>query len=664
MKSRERAAALPWLRAAIVAGGIIGLFGALGFTEAWRRVELKGFDALTLATAPGRSQLPITLIGIDEASVAEVGRQLPWPRSIYARLLDQLRQAGALVVALDIVIAEKSTAEDDAALAAGIARSGNVVMAADVVTQESSYARQWIRVDPMPELKQAGAVAGLATVQIDADTVVRLMPEGADVFWREIIRRVNAVRPGLLPEPAPLPPGALIRYAGPDHTFPYVSFYQALEADKLLPPDAFRDQIVIVGRDLKSSPDSGFAQRDMFATPFTETTRWFTPGVEIHANVLESALRGDYFVPAPAAAPFGVLAASVLLAVALMRRWRPAWSLAVAVAIAAAVAALSWALFAYRGTWLPVFAALLGVATTYVALGGLAFLTEQRRRAEVRRAFSFYVSPEVVEQVLAHPERLSLGGERREITALFTDLKGFTTLSEQMGAEEVTRLLNEHFTRASAIVKRHGGTLTAFMGDAIMAMWNAPVDQPRHAACAVNAACDMQQDIARMRAELLARGLPPIHMRIGVHTSVAVVGNLGARDRFHYTAMGDGVNLAARLEGVNKLFATGVLLSAETARGVDPGVELREVGRVIVKGKSEAVDIYTPEPDASIRELTAAALAAYRARDWEASEAAWRDVLERRADDGVAAHYLQMIGTLRHEAPAAAWDGAEALDKL
>ncbi|HET7728479.1 MAG TPA: adenylate/guanylate cyclase domain-containing protein [Usitatibacter sp.] len=664
MRIFDRGAVLPWLRAAVVCAGVIGFYGALGFTETWKRLELKGFDLLTVATAPGRSQLPITLVGIDEASMAEIGKQMPWPRDLHARLVDQLHRGGALVIALDLIIADRaSDPAEDAALAQAIARSGNVVMAADMAYQESTYARQWMRVDPLPQLRQAGATAGLATVQLDGDTVVRRMPEGADVFWREIVRKVNAVRPGLLREPPPAD-GTMIRYVGPDHTFPFVSYYQALEADTLLPPDAFRDQIVIVGRDLKASPDANFTQRDMFATPFTETTRWFTPGVEIHANILESALRGDMIVPSGPWAPLGLLVASVGLAVAAMRRWRPFASLLVAAAMVALVAALGWALLAWRSAWLPVTASMAAIATTYVALGGLAFLTEQRRRAEVRRAFAFYVSPEVVEQVLRNPERLALGGEHREITALFTDLKGFTSLTEKLGAAEVTDLVNEHFTRATSIVKRHGGTVTAFIGDAIMAMWGAPVEQPRHPACAVNAAREMQEDIARMRAELAARGLPQIHMRIGVHTCMAVVGNLGAADRFHYTAMGDGVNLASRLEGVNKLYGTGILLSEETARRVDPGTPLRAVGRVIVKGKTEPVDIFTVEEDARVVAASAAAMQAYRARDWERSEALWRGILELRPGDGVSLHYLQMIASLRLEVPAAAWDGAEALDKM
>lgn len=663
MKSFDGGALLPWLRVAVVSLGIAAVFGALGFTETWKRIELKGFDFLSVATAPGRSQLPITLIGIDEASMKQVGRQFPWPRSIHAKLLDQLARAGALVVVFDLILADPTTPEEDTALAEAIRRSGNVVAASDMAYQESAHARQWIRVDPLDLFKQAGAAAGLANVSLDGDTVVRRLPGGQDVFWREIIRRVNALRPGMLPE-REAPAGAMIRYVGPDHTFPFVSYYQALEADALLPPDAFRDQIVIVGRDLKASTDSGFSHQDMFATPFTEYTQGLTPGAEVHANILETALRGDAIVPLGKAWELALLAVAVGAAVVSMRRWRPLVSFLVAAALIALIAALDWALFARYSLWLPALAAVAAIASTYVGLGGLAFLTEQRRRAEVRRAFSFYVSPEVVERVLAHPEQLALGGERREITALFTDLKGFTTLTEKLGAEQVTALVNEHFTRATAIVKRNGGTVTAFIGDAIMAIWGAPIDQPRHGACAVQAAREMQQDIAAMREELVKRGLPEIHMRIGVHTCVAVVGNLGAADRFHYTAMGDGVNLASRLEGVNKLFGTGILLSADTARGLDPDAPLRIVGRVIVKGKTEPVDIYTLDDDAKVRRLTAAALDAYRMRDWDGAQQALHQLLRLRPEDGVALHYGEMIAGFRANSPPDGWDGAEVLDKL
>jgi adenylate cyclase len=241
---------------------------ALSLTGPGLGFEQRGFDALTVATAPGQSRLPITIVGIDEASFAEIGRQWPWPRSLYGKLIDQLKRSGALVVALDVTLSEASTEPEDRALAQAIEDSGNVVIAAAMAYQETAFVKQWTRMDPIPLFVAAGATKGFAHVELDRDGVIRRVPEGVDVFWKAIIERANAVAPGLLP-PAEAPPGALIRYVGPDHTFPYVSFYQAIDADKLLPPGAFRDQIVLVGRDVQASVDAQSAQADLFLTPFT-----------------------------------------------------------------------------------------------------------------------------------------------------------------------------------------------------------------------------------------------------------------------------------------------------------------------------------------------------------------------------------------------------------
>jgi adenylate cyclase len=226
----------------------------------------------------------------------------------------------------------------------------------------------------------------------------------------------------------------------------------------------------------------------------------------------------------------------------------------------------------------------------------------------------------------------------------------------------VTQILNLHFSRATAIVKKHRGTVNRFIGDAIMAMWGAPVDDPAQAANACRAAVEMQRDMVELRAELARRGLPPIHMRIGMHSCSAVIGNLGSSDRFDYTAVGDGVNLAARLEGVNKLYGTGILLTRETAERAGDAVAFRPVDRVIVKGKSEPVEIVTPCDDPAVREATTRAVAAYRARRIEESERWWREVLARRPGDGVAAIHLERIRLLA--STEAAWEDAVQLEKL
>jgi len=660
----EREAALPSRLAAILAACVAAVFAALAFFPPWELLERKGFDVLTVATAPEQSVLPITIVGIDEASFAQVARQYPWPRDVQARLVDSIAKAGALLIVMDVVFAEPSNnpAEDDA-FARSIAKAGNVVLAADLQFQETRYARQWIRVDPLQRFVDAGARRAFAGVSPGRDQVVRDLPLGADVMWRVAVKRVNELHPGMLALQEP-PPHAMIRYAGADHTYPYVSYYQALEADTMLPPDAFRDQIVFVGRDLKANINADVSSADNFGTPFTMRAGWLTPGVEVHANALETALRGDALRPAPAWWSAALVVLATLACALPMRRWRPLVSLLPVAAALAALAALDWALFMKANTWLPVGATAMAVIFTYLAFGSAAYLTESMRKAQIRRAFSLYVSPEVVDHVMAHPGRLKLGGERREVTMLFTDLAGFTTFTEELGADKVARILNVHFTRATAIVKRHQGTVNRFIGDAIMAMWGAPLDDPQQALHACRAAVEMQEDLEALRAEFRAEGLPEIRMRVGVHSCTAVIGNLGSSDRFDYTAVGDGVNLAARLEGVNKLYGTGILVSGETHARVGDAVPMRLVDRVIVKGKSEPVDIYTPCSDAAVIEASERAIAAYRERRWDESERLWRQVLERHPADTIAQLYVERIQRCRLVAPAQEWDGAVELEKL
>lgn len=649
---------------AVVACAIALAFVALGLSDPWRRLELKGFDALTVATAPRASTFPITVVGIDEQSFAELKLQWPWPHGVHARLLDTLGKAGAAVVAFDVQFSEPDRAgpKEDEILAQAIRSHGHVVLASDLRYVETAYARQWVPVEPLEIFRAAGAASGFARVDLDRDQVVRNMPAQPDAFWRRIALELLRLHPEIrIEEPRP---GAMIRYAGPLLTYQYVPYHQALDPSKL-PSDFFKDQVVIVGWHVEASPNADTRPSDVFNTPFTGTDGWFTPGAELHANILETALRRDTIYPAGGAAGGAFVALLVLAAAALMRRWRPVVSAAVAVASMAVIAGLDWLLFTRFNLWLPTAgAAAAGVVSVYLGYGALAFLHEQRRRTELRRAFGLYVSPEVVDHLMAHRDRLKLGGERRDITVLFTDLEGFTTLTERLGAEQVTKILNLHFSGATRIVKQQGGTVNRFIGDAVMAMWGAPREDPQQARNAVVAACEMQADVARLRDELIAQGLPPIRMRIGLHTCNAIVGNLGASDRFDYTCIGDGVNLGARLEGVNKLYGTGILASGDTVARLGGHPRMRLVDEVIVKGKSEPVEIYTPCDDEELAALTFQAIAAYRTQRFDESDALWREIAARWQSDGVAAVYLQRLERLRARPVEAAWRSAVELEKL
>jgi adenylate cyclase len=299
----------------------------------------------------------------------------------------------------------------------------------------------------------------------------------------------------------------------------------------------------------------------------------------------------------------------------------------------------------------------------YISLGGRSYLLEQARRAEITRAFSLYVTPQVVAHMIAHPEQMKLGGERRNITTLFTDLAGFTSISEAHSPEKVAQLLNRHFTAMTDIVLDHHGTVVTFIGDAIMAFWGAPLEDAAQAERCVAAAIAMQQGMEKMRLDFAAEGLPPIHMRVGIHSGSAVVGNLGSAKRFDYTAIGDDVNLAARLEGANKRYGTNILVSGQTVERVGTKIRFRPIDKVIVKGKSVAVEVFTPCDDDQLIEWTTRAMALLRARQWDAASALLEELLVVHPDDTVAALYMQRIATYRLTPPGENWDGSVELEK-
>jgi adenylate cyclase len=639
------------------------LLGALTFSARWQQIEDRGFDELTVITAPKRSEFPITIVGVDEPSFNKLKLQWPWPRSVHAELIDRLAKAGAAVIVLDILFAEPSNKKDDQRLADAIRSAGNVVLVANRVYHETANTAQWIRVDPLPQLIDAGASAGLAQVPLDADLFVRRLPEFDDALWRVTLRRLRAVHPDLDIN-LTLAPDAMIRFAGPHGTFPYVSYHEVVQPDGSIPADYFKDQIVLVGFNVEAAADIGSAQSDLFSTPFTRSSAYLTPGVEIHAEAMETVLGGRAINPAPKVAELTLLALLGVACALLMRRWRPLLSALAGLGFVVAVLALDWALFAHAHTWLPVFASAAVIPAVYVSLGGYSFLREQARRRGVTQAFSLYVTPQVVNQLLAHPERMKLGGERRDVTFMFTDLASFTSFSEALPAERVVYLLNQHFTEMTDIILKYDGTVARFIGDAIMAFWGAPLDDEKQAEHAVRAAIEMQAAMVNQRERFAAEGLPRIQMRIGIQSGNAILGNLGSAKRFDYTAIADDVNLAARLEGTNKIYGTGIMIGDATARQLPADIPLRRVDRVIVKGKSQPVEVFTPCADPEVIRLSDEALLNFRAREWDASERLWQELLAHTPGDGIAALYLRRIAEYRDEAPGPGWDGAVALDKM
>lgn len=650
---------MPWVIAFVCWSGM----ALLSLTSAWEQFELKLLDGLTVSTAQNRSGFPITIVGIDEASFSELGLQWPWPRRLHAELVDLLAAAGAAVIVFDIVFAETSSHEDDALFTDAVYRAGNVVLAADRVYRETASVRQWLRLDPLPAFTDAGAKAGLATVTLGPDLVVRQIPESSDALWRIVTARLIQKHPEISAN-FNIRPDSFIRYAGGDHTFPYVSYHEVVNPAGTIPPDFFKDQIVIIGRDIKASPDAESAQADMFATPFLASTGWLMPGAEIHANILETVIGNRAITRLPEAAAFVLLALVAMASAFAMRRWRPLGSLLTGGAIACMLSAGVWVAFVKGSLWLPAGSSFALIFLMYLSLGGHSYLVEQVRRKEVIRTFSLYVAPQVVDQLVAHPDRIRLGGERRKITVMFADLAGFTSFSESLSPEQVTHLLNRHFTEMTDIVLEYNGTVARFIGDAIMAFWGAPLDDEDQASHAVAAAIAMQKAMVAMRETLAQEGLPLAHMRIGIHAGSAVVGNLGSAKRFDYTAIGDDVNLAARLEGINKLYGTGIIVSGKTVRQIRKDISFRLIDKVVVKGKSQAVEVYSPCDDPKLVEFSKKAIQLFRNQEWDAAESCWRELLAIAPDDELAKLYLERIASFRISPPPENWDGVMKLEKL
>jgi len=300
----------------------------------------------------------------------------------------------------------------------------------------------------------------------------------------------------------------------------------------------------------------------------------------------------------------------------------------------------------------------------YVAMGAASYWTERRRASQIRSAFEMYVSRDVVREMVAHPERLRLGGERRELTLLFCDLAGFTSLSERLSPEALTEVINLYLNESTKIVMGLSGTVDKFIGDAIMAFWGAPLDDAEHALHATQAAIGLQDLMHRLQPQFAALGAQGLALRIGLHSGPAVVGNMGSDLRFNYTALGDTVNLAARLEGVNKAYGTGILLSENTAAALNDALPLRPVDRVRVKGKNVPVQVYTPCADPVLAAATSRAWDAYLARDWDASLSAGAAMLAQAPHDALPGVFAERIAGLRSAGVPPDWDGSVALEKL
>jgi len=521
------------------------------------------------------------------------------------------------------------------------------------------------------------ASSGYFSLRSDPDGVLRWMPlviqAGEDLFpplsvlcaWHYLGRPrltvkvgrhgVDGIQMGERFIPTDEGGQLLINYPGPPKTFPQVSVTDILGGKA--PRGAFKDRIVLVGA-------TALGTYDLRNTPFSPVY----PGIEVHASVIDSILTQSFMARPEWSKLFDLLAIVTLGALVgtALPRLGPLKGLGFAAGLFVLyILAARW-LFVNAHVWLNMVYPLLGLSTTYTALTAYYYVTEQRQRKKVKETFRQYVAPLVVEEMLKDPGRLKLGGEEKILTVLFSDLEGFTTYSERYPPHEMAAMLGEYYNRVTEQVFMRWGTLKEYVGDELMVIFGAPLEQPDHAARACEAALAMREQRLALASEWASVGRPQLRARTGINSGPMLVGNLGSRYRFAYGVLGDQVNLGSRLEGLNKVYGTEILVGENTARLVEGEFLLREVDMVRVMGRTQAVRIYellaklgTPvslEQEKGLKSY-AAGLEAYRQKSWREALALFGQAVALWPGDGPARTMAERCVIHQQTPPPAEWDG-------
>lgn len=445
-----------------------------------------------------------------------------------------------------------------------------------------------------------------------------------------------------------------IAYLGPSKVFPRVSALEVMRHDG--PHPALRDKIVLLG--------FTDAARDKIATPFDERF----DGVELHATLLHNILHDELLKEtSPWITVLNILLLGLLIALLQLKRIRRhgPWPVAGgALALLVAQLLVSQLLFTHMGLLVELVAPIFSWFIIVTIAMTVSLMTEGQEKAELRSAFGQYLQATLVERIIRNPDRLQLGGQRRDLTVLFSDIRNFSRFSEQLEPEVLSDFLNEYLTPMTELVMDESGMLDKYIGDAVMAVYGAPLPLDDHPARACATALSMLKSLEPLNARWKARGLPNIQIGIGINSGTMSVGNMGSEARFDYTVMGDAVNLGARLEGLTKTYGVNVLVGEATAIAAGATFAFREVDRVRVLGRSAAVRVFELcgyKDDCAFSsedfELFQAALIAYRAAKWDAAKSALQDFLKLHPEDGPAQTLSQRIEYLQQSPPTGEWDG-------
>ena len=451
----------------------------------------------------------------------------------------------------------------------------------------------------------------------------------------------------------------LINYLGPPRTFPHYSIADIVSGR--IPPETFRNKIVLVG-----ATATGIF--DLRVTPFSATY----PGVEIHATVIDNILHRNFLTHSSLTLFFDICSIIIfgLLMGFLTPRLRPVTGMIVFVSLIVVFVAINFFVFFQFNVWMNLIYPFLTICTIYLGITIYHYFTEEREKKKIRGAFQYYLTASVINEMLKDPEKLKLGGDKKDLSVLFSDIRGFTTMSEKMTPEALVSLLNEYLTSMTNQVFVQEGLLDKYMGDAIMAVFGAPLDQPDHASRACLTALAMMRELRVLQEKWKREGNPVFDIGIGINSGDMVVGNMGSQMRFDYTVMGDMVNLGSRLEGTNKEYGTNIIISEFTYEVVKDSMCCRELDGVRVKGKVKPVKIFEllgeRKDETRFKPLIdsfSKALTLYRESKWDEAITAFQHVLQIRPGDYPSTMYIERCKNLKEHPPAQPWDGVFVMTK-
>lgn len=653
----------------------------------------------------------IVIIDIDNRSLNQFGRYQQWPRDHYTEIINYLIESGALIVGFDILFMEPDIDRmADTLLVRATRTAGNVCHSFSFSSAEPDAFLYKMEAPPaqldalkfsyrfskeithaFPEqdrfdgkffsLYHAARKIGFANFQPDNDSVIRKIPLFMNfagelypslalamaLFLFDVQNSEIHIEPGKNirldvdsedgVKPLVIPVDGqgqmLINYLGTYQTFRYISFYDVWA--RRVPPEFFAGKIVLVGASVAGL-------YDLRPVPFQNAF----PGVEIHATILHNILTQNFITTNSKLMSWLILVALCLLVSVIAPFFRLRITIPLLFGIASGFVYLTFYLFNHQNFWVEIVRPIISIAFSYVAMISYHLIHANKDRKKIKTMFQHYISATVVNELLKNPDMLKLGGERRIATAFFSDIKNFTTVSENLEPEKLVSVLNEYLSAMTDIVLRYEGYLDKYEGDAIVAIFGVPVEQQNHAVLACNTALDMLKELAILRAMWKRENKPAFYVRIGINSGPMIAGNIGGKNRFDYTVIGDSVNLASRLEGANKMYGTSIIISEDSFNQVHDKFWCRELDLIRVKGKNKPVRIYeligkkTEEMipvRSSALEYFLRGLEIYRQRDWIQAFNMFQKALSLYPEDGPSQEFIRRCKHFIEFPRPVDWDG-------